>query len=87
LIFNIFTRPTNRVFNFSSSKEILILWEDIIKVAYDLINDYALSYMLWYPGKYTTRHYWLYKIQSVFYHWIPAYILDALVALTGREKL
>lgn len=79
--------PRKLCYNLTSSREILIRWEDIIKIGLNLTHKYCFSFLLWYPSGHCTRHYWLYKFYSLFCHWIPAYVLDTLVSLFGYKKL
>lgn len=86
LIIFIFS-PRKIVYNLTSSREILVRWEDIIKIGLNLTHKYCFGFLLWYPSGHCTRHYWLYRFYSLFCHWIPAYTLDVLISMFGYEKL
>jgi len=82
------TKSFDRIINLTSSNDIRVTWKYISDLGRDIIyNKYPLNDVMWYPGDVLTRTKWLHTIQVFFFHWLPAYFIDALLILLGIKPM
>lgn len=76
------------VVNFTSSAEIKVTWLEMIDAGRDIImNRVPLNGVVWYPGG-SMKHSRLYhNICALFFHWIPAIIIDTLLFCLGYKPV
>lgn len=67
-----------------SSAEMKVSWNEIIDIGRGIATTkIPLNGVLWYPGGTMKRNRLYHQIEMVLYHWIPAYVLDALLYCLG----
>ncbi|KPI96400.1 Putative fatty acyl-CoA reductase CG5065 [Papilio xuthus] len=78
----------SNVVNFTSSAEIKVTWLEMIDAGREIImNRVPLNGVVWYPGG-SMKHSRLYhNICVLFFHWIPAIILDTLLFCLGYKPV
>ncbi|KAG5683183.1 hypothetical protein PVAND_012479 [Polypedilum vanderplanki] len=70
----------NFIFNFTTSNQIALNWKEIIDKGLKVCREkYPMRQMLWYPNITLTDKLWLHKTRTIFYHWIPAIIIDSFL--------
>ncbi|XP_064076069.1 fatty acyl-CoA reductase 1 [Vanessa tameamea] len=76
------------VVNFTSSAEIKVTWIEMIDAGRDIImNRVPLNGVVWYPGG-SMKHSRLYhNICALFFHWIPALLIDTLLFCLGYKPV
>ncbi|KAL4711229.1 hypothetical protein ACJJTC_019070 [Scirpophaga incertulas] len=76
------------VVNFTSSAEIKVTWLEMIDAGREIImNRVPLNGVVWYPGG-SMKHSRIYhNICALFFHWIPALIIDALLFCLGYKPV
>ncbi|XP_048488006.1 fatty acyl-CoA reductase 1 isoform X2 [Plutella xylostella] len=76
------------IINFTSSAEIKVTWSEMIDAGREIImNRVPLNGVAWYPGG-SMKHSRLYhNICLIFFHWIPAMIVDALLFCLGYKPV
>ncbi|CAG4949395.1 unnamed protein product [Parnassius apollo] len=79
---------TSNVINFTSSAEIKVTWSEMIDAGREIImNRVPLNGVVWYPGgsmKHSRLHH---NICLLFFHWIPAIIIDTLLFCLGYKPV
>ncbi|XP_072948533.1 fatty acyl-CoA reductase 1-like [Epargyreus clarus] len=83
-----FGDKASNVINFTSSAEIKITWLEMIDAGRDIImNRVPLNGVVWYPGG-SMKHSRLYhNICALFFHWIPAILIDILLFCLGYKPV
>ncbi|XP_012056999.1 PREDICTED: putative fatty acyl-CoA reductase CG5065 [Atta cephalotes] len=76
-----------RVFNMTSSAEIKITWAEIIKRGRKITERIPLNGVAWYPGGSLKKSRLMHNICILFFHMIPAYIIDAFLFLAGYKPI
>ncbi|XP_018315447.1 putative fatty acyl-CoA reductase CG5065 [Mycetomoellerius zeteki] len=76
-----------RVFNMTSSAEIKITWAEIIRRGRKITEKIPLNGVVWYPGGSLKKSRLMHNICILFFHMIPAYIIDALLFLAGYKPI
>nr|XP_032525808.1 putative fatty acyl-CoA reductase CG5065 [Danaus plexippus plexippus] len=78
----------SNVINFTSSAEIKVTWLEMIDAGREIImNRVPLNNVVWYPGG-SMKHSRLYhNICALFFHWIPAIIIDTLLFCLGYKPV
>ncbi|XP_063836686.1 putative fatty acyl-CoA reductase CG5065 [Ostrinia nubilalis] len=78
----------SRVVNFTSSAEIKVTWLEMIDAGREIImNRVPLNGVVWYPGG-SMKHSRLYhNICALFFHWIPAILIDILLFCLGYKPI
>lgn len=52
-----------------------------------VVEKYPLDITIWYPNVSITYNRQLNQFRSIFYHWIPAIIVDILLRMFGRKPM
>ncbi|ALC46116.1 CG10340 [Drosophila busckii] len=79
---------TNReatIYNLVPTDKNEINWDMFFNQIQDYKEICTLPKMIWYPFTHTTNIYWLWYVGIIFYHIIPAYIVDFGLLLTGKK--
>ncbi|CAG9801690.1 unnamed protein product [Chironomus riparius] len=68
------------IFNFTTSNEIVMSWGQILSKGLVIcIDKYPMNKAVWFPNLTLTKYRWLHKTRCLFYHWIPAVIIDSVL--------
>lgn len=78
---NILNFATSNTIGHYSYKEILEMGQKCI------LEEYPFGSLLWYPRCKLTSSIVLHKLRAFFWHWVPALIIDALLACFGFKPL
>ncbi|XP_038219939.1 putative fatty acyl-CoA reductase CG5065 [Zerene cesonia] len=62
-----------------------LTWGEAMEYGRNIVHDYPFSVMLWYPGGSPTDSKLLFKIQSIYAHFLPALFIDLLLRLLGHK--
>ncbi|KAJ8954206.1 hypothetical protein NQ318_005801 [Aromia moschata] len=60
-------------------------WEETMRLLKKYYYKYPYSFIMWYPVTCVTSNRFLHGILVFFLHWCPAYVIDALLKLTGNK--
>uniref|UniRef100_A0A1B0BQB9 Fatty acyl-CoA reductase n=1 Tax=Glossina palpalis gambiensis TaxID=67801 RepID=A0A1B0BQB9_9MUSC len=71
--------------NLCGSNKGLISWGESIETGKRLFYQTPLSLALWYPDGSIKKNYYLHLICVIFFHYLPAYIIDFLLLLFARK--
>jgi alcohol-forming fatty acyl-CoA reductase len=53
-----------------------------------IVNEkYPVNDILWFPGGSMTRKRWLHQTRAMFYHWLPALIIDFILVCLGIKPM
>nr|XP_014092579.2 putative fatty acyl-CoA reductase CG5065 [Bactrocera oleae] len=72
--------------NLCISKKALFSWGESIETGKRFFYDYPLSYALWYPDGSIKKNYYHHLFCVIFFHYLPAYLIDFLLLLFGRKR-
>ncbi|XP_043501893.1 putative fatty acyl-CoA reductase CG5065 [Polistes fuscatus] len=79
-------KPEKPIFmNVTESGDNPVTWNEIIEIGRKQTLNYPFSGLLWYPGGGVTTWKLLHWFTVLFLHFIPAYLLDAVIVLTGNK--
>lgn len=82
------TYKQRRIYNLTSSAEYKVSWEQIIEIGREVINKrIPLNWVVWYPGGSMKRNKLLHYLAVLFFHLLPAVILDALLLCMGYKPV
>ncbi|XP_015602057.1 putative fatty acyl-CoA reductase CG5065 [Cephus cinctus] len=76
-----------RVYNLTSSTEFKVSWAEIIERGRRVTEKVPLNGVVWYPGGSMKRSRLLHNICVLFFHMIPAYLIDSLIFLAGHKPI
>lgn len=77
-----------KVINMTSSTEFKVSWAEIIERGRKIITQKVpLNGVVWYPGGSMKKSRLVHNICILFFHMIPAYIIDALIFLAGYKPI
>jgi len=72
----------------TSSMEWQVSWQEIIDLGKEIVSEkIPLNGCVWYPGGSMKRSKLLHQICVIFFHMIPAYILDFFILLSGNKPV
>lgn len=74
------------IYNCTSGLQNPITWEQIENWTLGYIRKHPMQDMFWYPGGSFKNWHWLDQLCQLLFHFLPAYILDAGLRITGRER-
>ncbi|XP_014231220.1 fatty acyl-CoA reductase wat-like [Trichogramma pretiosum] len=73
------------IYNFISTNDAPITWQDFRRTNLKFANDYPLSKAIWYQSFSMNPNRLWHNVSKVLFHWVPAYMYDGLALLTGQE--
>ncbi|XP_043483087.1 putative fatty acyl-CoA reductase CG5065 [Leptopilina heterotoma] len=76
-----------RVYNLTSSSDFKVTWAEIIERGRRVTEKVPLNGVVWYPGGSMKKSRLMHNICVLFFHMIPAYIIDALIFLAGHKPI
>jgi len=75
------------VYNCTSGSKMPFKWRQLEDL-YPLILKYPVENMIWYPyGTPMTNNIYLDRIYRIFYHWVPAYLIDGARSILRMRSL
>uniref|UniRef100_A0A0A1XHC5 Fatty acyl-CoA reductase n=1 Tax=Zeugodacus cucurbitae TaxID=28588 RepID=A0A0A1XHC5_ZEUCU len=72
--------------NLCISKKALFSWGESIETGKRFFCKYPLSFALWYPDGSIKKNYYHHLLCVIFFHYLPAYLIDFLLLLFGRKR-
>ncbi|XP_004518286.1 putative fatty acyl-CoA reductase CG5065 [Ceratitis capitata] len=72
--------------NLCISKKALFSWGESIETGKRFFYEYPLSYALWYPDGSIKKNYYHHLFCVIFFHYLPAYLIDFFLLLFGRKQ-
>ncbi|XP_033223503.1 putative fatty acyl-CoA reductase CG5065 [Belonocnema kinseyi] len=76
-----------RVYNLTSSSDFKVTWAEIIVIGRRVTEKVPLNGVVWYPGGSMKKTRLMHNICVLFFHMIPAYIIDSLIFLAGQKPI
>ena len=74
-----------KVFTSSTGQHNPMTWGQFSKYSFDLVDDFPTTGLFWYPSTSYLPGKYAYKVAFFLFHYIPAYIVDFIALLTGKE--
>jgi fatty acyl-CoA reductase len=62
-------------------------WGQMYDDYMELLEEYPFDFSLWRPKAIVTNSYYLHKILTLLFQFIPAFFLDILLKLFGKKSL
>uniref|UniRef100_A0A1B0CFB4 Fatty acyl-CoA reductase n=1 Tax=Lutzomyia longipalpis TaxID=7200 RepID=A0A1B0CFB4_LUTLO len=79
---------TRRIYNVTSSAEIKVSWNQVIEMGREIVTTKVpLNGVLWYPGGSMKNNRLIHNLCMIFFHFLPAIILDALLFCLGYKPV
>lgn len=75
------------IFHCTSSTYNPFKWDAVVAKTNELLHTYPLKGAIWYPHLKFLSSLMLFKISAIFIHFIPAYILDFVLRITGGRPM
>ncbi|XP_036344961.1 putative fatty acyl-CoA reductase CG5065, partial [Rhagoletis pomonella] len=72
-------------YNLCISKKELFSWGESIETGKRFFYEFPLSYALWYPDGSIKKSYYHHLFCVIFFHYIPAYLIDFFLTIFGRK--
>lgn len=76
-----------KVYHCTSSTCNPFKWKNVEKNINNNLHKYPLNSAVWYPHLKFIRSLFFFKIAAILFHFIPAYILDAVTSLCGGRRM
>ncbi|XP_050528195.1 uncharacterized protein LOC126898298 [Daktulosphaira vitifoliae] len=74
------------IYHLTSGNEIKVSYQDLIDITKEIaVTEIPLNGCVWYPGGSLKKSRFVHNISAFFFHTIPAYLLDALIFLSGNK--
>lgn len=84
----IFRDKERTIAHLTSSMEWQVSWQEIIDIGKEIVSEkIPLNGCVWYPGGSMKRSKLMHQICVIFFHMIPAYILDFFILLSGNKPV
>ncbi|VVC39646.1 Male sterility, NAD-binding,NAD(P)-binding domain,Fatty acyl-CoA reductase, C-terminal [Cinara cedri] len=74
------------VYNLTQHNLNPITWETVMIKGKEEALKYPFELMLWYPAGSITENRFIHTYKRIFYHWIPAYLIDGIMLLLGQKR-
>jgi len=77
-----------QVYHLTSSSEFKITWAEIIESGRKIVVDEVpFNGVVWYPGGSMKKSRLIHNICVILFHMLPAYLIDALIFLSGNKPV
>ncbi|XKL69644.1 hypothetical protein PGB90_007413 [Kerria lacca] len=85
------TKPENRyseipVYNLTQSDMNPMKWGEVVEKGKTIAHEYPFEMTLWYPGGNIRSNKFVHNLIVLFFHWIPAYLIDFIMLLIGQKR-
>jgi len=74
------------VYNLTQGNTATVSWGRVLEIGREIFYKYPFSVMLWYPDGNIRSSKLVHDIYAIFYHWIPAYLIDGLLFIFGQKR-
>ncbi|XP_068632683.1 putative fatty acyl-CoA reductase CG5065 [Battus philenor] len=74
------------VYNVNIGHQNPTTWGEVLKIGKDYGRKFPLAWPLWYPNGDITTNETLHYFRRIFYHLLPAYVIDFLFMLLGQKR-
>ncbi|KAF9804889.1 hypothetical protein SFRURICE_007792 [Spodoptera frugiperda] len=75
------------VYNVNNGHQKPTTWGEVLQIAKDYGRKFPLSWPLWYPNGDITTNAVLHEYRRIFYHLVPAYLIDFLLFVLGQKRI
>ncbi|XP_026331129.1 putative fatty acyl-CoA reductase CG5065 [Hyposmocoma kahamanoa] len=86
-IWDFATAKTVTLANFTSSSEVQVTWDELLDIGRKILNKIPLNGAVWYPDGGLTSSRLYHNFRVVFFHWLPAIIVDTILFLLRFEPV
>ncbi|KAJ8970991.1 hypothetical protein NQ317_016773, partial [Molorchus minor] len=73
------------VYNLTQDAVMTIRYQEIIDLGRSIIYDYPFEMMVWYPDGALRSSKLIHNLFSIFFHWLPALLIDFLMLICGQK--
>ena len=73
--------------NLTDSGQNPLKWGESIEMGKELFYEYPLTQMLWYPNGSVKNNYYHHLFCVIFFHYLPAYLIDGLMLIIRQKPL
>lgn len=86
------TKSANRpkdipVYNMNASEEKKVTWGETLNRGKAIAYEYPFEAGCWYPNGTITTNRIVHTLNIIFFHWIPAYLIDFIMLCCGQKRL
>lgn len=74
------------VLNLTQGKTYPMTWGKIVERGKEIAWNYPFEMMLWYPNGTIYSNKLLHDLSTIFFHWLPAYVIDFLMFVFGQKR-
>ncbi|XP_055606767.1 putative fatty acyl-CoA reductase CG5065 [Uranotaenia lowii] len=79
---------SRNIYHLVSSAEVKQSWEEIIELGRTITcTKVPLNGVFWYPGGNMKKHRWEHNLAALFFHWLPAVLIDCLLYVLGYKPV
>ncbi|XP_017148812.1 fatty acyl-CoA reductase wat [Drosophila miranda] len=78
-------KPVPTIYNFSPSNTNIITFGDLKDKGMYSGKLVPMTKMIWYPFVHATTCPWLFSLGCIFYHYVPGFLFDILLRLSGEK--
>ncbi|XP_058118914.1 putative fatty acyl-CoA reductase CG5065 [Anopheles ziemanni] len=72
-------------YNLTSSADNPISWGEVLETGRQVLNENPFCFALWYPDGSIKSNYFYHLLCVIFFHFLPAYLIDFLLFLLRRK--
>ncbi|CAH1170050.1 unnamed protein product [Phaedon cochleariae] len=73
------------VYNLTTDAKISITYREILDEGRKIIYDYPFEMQVWYPDGDIRSSKFIHNLFSIFFHWIPAILIDMIMLICGQK--
>lgn len=75
------------IYNCCTGQQNPIKWGDFIDLCFKFMRKHPFSEINWYPDGTVTASRTMNEINRYLFHWLPAYVMDGIIWLTGGKPM
>ncbi|KAF5269481.1 hypothetical protein FQA39_LY08670 [Lamprigera yunnana] len=81
------TRPAKiPVYNMTNDGVLSLTWEEVLRIGREIVYEYPFEGQIWYPDGDMRSSKLVHKAHCIFFHWIPAYLIDFLMIIFRQKR-
>lgn len=75
------------VYNMTCAEEKRITWGTVLNDGKKIAKEFPFEAGVWYPDGDITTSRIVYTLNAIFFHWLPAYLIDFIMLCIGQPRL
>lgn len=82
-----FSQKDIPVYNLTCTDVTRVTWSEVLDTGKKIFHQYPFEAGVWYPDGDITTNKFMHMLNVIFFHWLPAYLIDFIMLCIGQKRL